>query len=71
MSNLHARTIAPGAVESGSVQEKPLQPARAADAAATADAYGNTFGLPFAVWWTIVLTVLVALGLFAETQIAR
>ena len=73
MSNLHARAIAPEPTESRRMQEQPLQAARESSekAAAEAEVYGNTFGLPFAVWWTIVLTILITIGWMLEVQLRR
>ena len=73
MSNLHARTIAPEPSEPRRMQESPLQTARKPQVAAATrdDVYGRTFGVPFAVWWTICLTVLVVIGVFLDAQLGR
>lgn len=65
MSNLQGRTLDESVEVDRHMHAAPVQPARPRELSAR-EVYGNTFGMPFAVWWTIAMTILVFVGVWLD-----
>lgn len=65
MSNLQGQALDNGVEVDRHMQVTPVQPARPRPMS-WREVCGNTFGMPFAVWWTIAITILVFVGVWLD-----